>query len=240
MTAPLFAYAPDTSFLDSHAPAGLWEDGVVDEFESGDVFGVDPYAHFGGFIVGGKRTKKRNQAFEVLKKVSAAIGFARPFSANAFRGMSLHQANLARGKVAKALKDYAKNSGIKLTNPLDPLATYSTANKNLGKVIEAGGVTAGPRADEGTEALSTYVDTIVDAPPGSIPPPGLFTPPAGHQDISWQQQGMTVAPPNYQTQTIDQQTSPETPKPLWKNPWVWAAALGLGGVGVVAVLMMRK
>ena len=38
----------DTSFLNSHAPSGLWEDGVVDEFESGDVhMGADPWDQFG-------------------------------------------------------------------------------------------------------------------------------------------------------------------------------------------------
>ena len=38
----------DTSFLDSHAPVGLWEDGAVDEFESGNVhMGADPWDQFG-------------------------------------------------------------------------------------------------------------------------------------------------------------------------------------------------
>ncbi|MAG27423.1 hypothetical protein CMI47_17970 [Candidatus Pacearchaeota archaeon] len=41
-------YGADTDFLDSTAPEGLWEDGVVDEFESGDVLSGDFDDEFDG------------------------------------------------------------------------------------------------------------------------------------------------------------------------------------------------
>ena len=41
-------FGADTSFLDSHAPIGLWEDGPVGQFESGNVhMGSDPWDQFG-------------------------------------------------------------------------------------------------------------------------------------------------------------------------------------------------
>ena len=60
-------FSGDTDFLDSHAPVGLWEDGPVDQFESGDVSMGDAYGappigilrHHHGMMMGGGKAVRR-------------------------------------------------------------------------------------------------------------------------------------------------------------------------------------
>ena len=169
-------YGTDTSFLDSHAPVGLWEDGPVGQFESGDVYGAD---YFGAFDVGNKSSSKRNQAFEVLKNISTAISHPRSFSASRFRGMTRTQAASARGEVARALKSFASANQVRLNNPLDPLATYSTAEDNYSKVsafapqpepVPDTTATGGGTDSGSFDTSQFYLEPV----PGSDP--GLFQP----------------------------------------------------------------
>jgi hypothetical protein len=110
----------------SGAMLGWWVGGGVAHRFEGDSFG--------SLDVGNKKSTKRNQAFEILKKISAAIGHKRTFSASRFRGFTRGEAAKSRKEVQKALVDFAKSNDIKLKNPLDPLANKSTANANLEKV----------------------------------------------------------------------------------------------------------
>ena len=214
------------SFLDSHSPVGLWEDGAVDQFESGDIWvGQDPYASFGGIDVGATRSSTRNRAFEVLKKISAAIGHPRSFSADKFRGMTRFDAGKARREVADALKRWARDNNVSLSNPLDPLATYTTANTNLGKV--RGSEAAIPPAP-------APPPTDPAANPGNVLPtaaaPGMFQPPA--QGTGPDPRGIYIP-----------DSGPPAPPPptVWKNPWVWAGLVaGFGVLGLGAYLIFGR
>ena len=235
----------DTSFLNSHAPVGLWEDGPVDQFESGDAWmGLDPYENFGALDVGNKKSSKRNQAFEVLKKISAAIGHSRSFSASNFRNRTRPSAGSARREVANALKAFAKDNGIKLSNPLDPLASYSTANKNLGMVqpFAVAPVTPPPAVvtEEPTVDFSQFSLETNTTPSGQFDftTPGLFATPStvpGSSPVN----PMTT----YSPVTAPQSEPPTTTSPasVWKSPWVWAGLVaGFGVLGLGTYLLFGR
>ena len=84
--------------------------------------------------VGNKNSAKRNQAFEILKNITAAIGHSRSWSASSFRGMTRTRAAQKRHEVAVAMRAFASANGVSLTNRGDPLANYTTAETNLEKL----------------------------------------------------------------------------------------------------------
>ena len=88
------------------------------------------------FRIGTKNSTLRNRAFEIIKKLYAAMDITRDFSASEFRNMSHGAATTVRGKTKLLLQTFAtQDSAITLKNPLDPLADYTTAYTNLGKVL---------------------------------------------------------------------------------------------------------
>ena len=148
---------------------GWWVGGGVAHRFEGDSFGA--------LDVGNKNSTKRNQAFSMLKKISAAIGHQRSFSASRFRGFTRGEAGRARQEVKKALVDFAKDNAIKLKNPLDPLANKATAQTNLQKV-ESSSAAAPPAATT----------------PTTTPAPGEASPePIPDTSSQWTGAGSTAA-----------------------------------------------
>jgi len=87
--------------------------------------------------VGTKNSSMRNRAFEIIKKLYAAMGIPRDFSANEFRNMPKAEAVKVRQDTKYALVRFGDPPGwvASLKNGGDPLADYDTAYTNLGKVI---------------------------------------------------------------------------------------------------------
>ena len=107
-------FSGDTDFLNSHAPVGLWEDGTVDEFESGDV-------SMGAFDVGGGGSSAAKLIYQAAGKVMArpvstytAAAKRQPVDFTATEGRTLKKISrrkkALRSQIAQQRKVQVKNS----------------------------------------------------------------------------------------------------------------------------------